>query len=501
MSIERGQSAQLFKAMDAPAGNRPRPSEDAESAVQERAAFAAALQAHAAPTTPATPPKAAMPPAAPKRAEASDRKERGDSPRSAESADRGDKAAQADEAGKAAAAEGGAQVSESAEADKDSEDDEDKARPRKPGSPADAAAALAQLVAFLRGAPPPAPGQGSSAVGEQGGADAVGASLATGVGEAGLPGVVAGVVDAASQAIGGAIGGAVGFATEAARALQGQVPGPLSGMAAYASVLEQLKNRLAGGDVPLEDGARQAMGLDPAAGAARPASAQALLKARFDKSGNDALGGMGMAMGQGLVAEAQAVPGLSAEAGETFKALDRVRGEGGRGGGANASEGAFGQHGFTSTVQFDGGAVTAAVSGPATADAVADQVSYWVSQGIQNASLTLEGLNAERVEVRISMTGQEAHVEFRSDQAATRDLLASTATHLKDLLGTQGVVLTGVTVGHSGAQFAGGQSQQERAPEGQRQARMGGGGAAQAAAVAPVRTTAAAPAGTLDLFV
>ncbi|MDB5895030.1 MAG: hypothetical protein JWQ88_2561 [Rhodoferax sp.] len=486
MSIERGQSAQLFKAVESQAGHKVRSTEDAESAAQERASFAAAMQAHAAPAKPATPARPATPPPPPKRSEASDRKERADAAQEADSAERGDKAAASDASG---------QVAESGEAEKDDEDDKEVARPQKPGTAHDASAALAQLTAFLRGAAP-ASAPAISGTAEQGGAltgiDAQTAAEVADVGGAG------GLVDAARRAV----GGAVGFATEAARAIQTQGAAPSSGMAAYASVLEQLKNRLAGGDVPMEDAAFQAAGLDTTAGTVRPASAQSLLNARFDKSENTGMGmGIGMGTGQGLGTEPASLLGLSAEAGEAFKTLDRVRGEGGRGGAANASEGAFGQHGFTSTVQFDGGAVAAAVTGPATADAVADQVSYWVSQGIQNASLTLEGLNAERVEVRISMSGQEAQIEFRSDQAATRDMLASTAAHLKDLLGSQGVVLTGVTVGHSGAQLAGGQSQQDRAPEGQRRAFAGGDAGRQVAAAAPARAVATAPAGTLDLFV
>jgi flagellar hook-length control protein FliK len=139
------------------------------------------------------------------------------------------------------------------------------------------------------------------------------------------------------------------------------------------------------------------------------------------------------------------------------------------------------------------------VASQATGDAVADQVSYFVSQGIQNAELTLDGLNAERVEVKISMSGKEAHVEFRSDQLATREMLAGTTAHLRDLLSSQGVVLTGVTVGQSGADFTGGQQPQGRSREGQAQGRGTAGESRTVAAVAPA--AAKAPAGTLDLFV
>jgi len=81
---------------------------------------------------------------------------------------------------------------------------------------------------------------------------------------------------------------------------------------------------------------------------------------------------------------------------------------------------------------------------------VAEQVSYWVSQNVQNAELSLNGLGQEPVQVSISVQGNEAQVVFRSDEAATRSLLEGAGSHLKDLLQREGLVLTGVSVGGSG---------------------------------------------------
>ena len=58
---------------------------------------------------------------------------------------------------------------------------------------------------------------------------------------------------------------------------------------------------------------------------------------------------------------------------------------------------------------------------------IAEQVTYWISQDVQSAELTLDGMGASPVEVSISMQGNEAHITFRSDDAATREVLECTA--------------------------------------------------------------------------
>lgn len=93
-----------------------------------------------------------------------------------------------------------------------------------------------------------------------------------------------------------------------------------------------------------------------------------------------------------------------------------------------------------------------------TEDAVAEQVAYWVNQNIQNAELTVKH-DGKPVEVSVSLNGNEAHVAFRSDQAQTRDLLDGSVSQLRDLLHQEGLVLTGVSVGDSGAQSGQGGAQ------------------------------------------
>lgn len=97
-----------------------------------------------------------------------------------------------------------------------------------------------------------------------------------------------------------------------------------------------------------------------------------------------------------------------------------------------------------------------------TPEYVAEQVSYWISNDVQNAEMKLQGFGESTVEVRISMFGNEAHVAFRTDEAQTRDALENASAQLKEMLQRDGVVLSGVSVGSSGSGGTGGQDQQAR---------------------------------------
>lgn len=94
---------------------------------------------------------------------------------------------------------------------------------------------------------------------------------------------------------------------------------------------------------------------------------------------------------------------------------------------------------------------------------VADKVSYWVAQGVQTAQLKLDGLGSEPVEVSISLKGDQAHIGFRTDQPEIRQLLEGATAHLKQLLTSEGLVLSGVSVGTSAHGGKGAQEQQQRA--------------------------------------
>lgn len=124
-------------------------------------------------------------------------------------------------------------------------------------------------------------------------------------------------------------------------------------------------------------------------------------------------------------------------------------------------------------------------------DRVAEQVAYWVNQKTQNAELTLQR-DGHPVEVSVSLSGNEAHVSFRSDQQQTRELLDQSMAQLSDLLRSEGLVLSGMSVGTSARDSSGGgEAGQQRPREGARQAQV-------VSAVPAGVTSLARGGGTLD---
>jgi flagellar hook-length control protein FliK len=127
---------------------------------------------------------------------------------------------------------------------------------------------------------------------------------------------------------------------------------------------------------------------------------------------------------------------------------------------------------------------------------IAEQVSYWITNDIQNAQMKLDGIGEKPVEVSITMNGNEAHIAFRTDELQARDVLENASNHLKDMLQREGVVLSGVSVGTSGS---GGNGSQERNPrQGARQAMVAS--SEPVANVPPAHSPRVAGLG-LDLFV
>lgn len=113
----------------------------------------------------------------------------------------------------------------------------------------------------------------------------------------------------------------------------------------------------------------------------------------------------------------------------------------------------------------DGGTAVAGGSDglvpPGAEDALAEQVTYWVNQKTQNAEMTLTR-DGQPVEVSVSLSGNEAHVTFRSDQEQTRQMLDGSMAQLSDMLRDQGLILSGASVGTSArdGQSRGGEAQQ-----------------------------------------
>lgn len=146
----------------------------------------------------------------------------------------------------------------------------------------------------------------------------------------------------------------------------------------------------------------------------------------------------------------------------------------------------------------DGSGVAADATQQAADEQMAEQVAFWINQNNQSAEMTLDR-DGQPVQVRVSVSGNEAHVVFRSDQVQTREALDASMAQLRELLQNQGLVLAGATVDSSAS--GGGQ----REP-GQRQG--GQPGRAQVAvpgvegAVGGARATAQQQGrGGLDVFV
>lgn len=89
--------------------------------------------------------------------------------------------------------------------------------------------------------------------------------------------------------------------------------------------------------------------------------------------------------------------------------------------------------------------------------AIAETVSYWVTHGVQNAELTLEGFGDEAVEVSISLQGDQALVDFRTDQPAVRLALEAANGELRELLASEGLQLAGLTIGASASKQSSGE--------------------------------------------
>jgi|SRR5450830_1532701 len=154
---------------------------------------------------------------------------------------------------------------------------------------------------------------------------------------------------------------------------------------------------------------------------------------------------------------------LTSEIGDAL--LKPVQRSGNKFSGLSANAGLEGSWGHQALLAGNRANTTVALASPSMQSLgpmVADTVSYWVTQGVQNAELKLDGLGGESVEVRISLKGDQAHIGFRTDQPEIRQMLEGALVHLKDVLKSEGLVLSGVSVGASGQDGAGAQEQRNR---------------------------------------
>lgn len=88
-------------------------------------------------------------------------------------------------------------------------------------------------------------------------------------------------------------------------------------------------------------------------------------------------------------------------------------------------------------------------------DQLSEQVAFWVQQKTQRAEMTIDR-QGQPVQVQVAITGNEAHVTFRSNEQQTRDMLDASTAQLREMLEQQGLNLAGVTVqtGDAGGQGA-----------------------------------------------
>ena len=163
--------------------------------------------------------------------------------------------------------------------------------------------------------------------------------------------------------------------------------------------------------------------------------------------------------------------------------------------GGTGFEGLFG----SSTVGLagrDASYEVAAASATVPDSAIAETVSYWVTHGIQNAELTLDGFGGDPVEVSISLNGDQAQIDFRTNQTDVRQLLESATADLKELLAGEGLQLAGLSVGLTGG--GSGQSGSQQQKPAARQAAIV---ASPAVTITAGRSTNLTVGRTLDLFV
>jgi flagellar hook-length control protein FliK len=139
-------------------------------------------------------------------------------------------------------------------------------------------------------------------------------------------------------------------------------------------------------------------------------------------------------------------------AGSAFASLEQAAKLESKGGSSEPSWMMAGRAQLDSTQTVQG--ASASDSGMMSEDEhhVAEDLKFWASRNIQNAEFKLEGWEDASVQVRVSLQGSSANVEFLTDHADSRAMLANSQDELKQLLEQQGLMLSGVSVGGSMSQ-------------------------------------------------
>ena len=337
--------------------------------------------------------------------------------------------------------------------------------------------------------------------------------LPGGAGAGGVPGI--GTIDPAAAAGGteallGANGGMQGIVAETAMldASVGSRNGsPLGSGAAHGKAFSRLQSAMAQKADAVDGSAGRLQASTAAqalAGQSGAATGVLLMNAAERLAGGAGAGLPDRAVGG--PAQAEAANGLATALTEAAASTALAAGSGGadaRGRpGEGRSEGTMGFEAVGGAAPAEAGSVDGATvfADPAQAnleEQVAEQVAYWVNQKTQNAELTLDR-DGQPVEVSVTLSGNEAHVAFRSDQSATREMLDKSMAQLSELLRSEGLVLSGMSVGTSSGQ-------REQTGDSARQGPREGGRRARVEAAAPAGTgtllRTGAPDRAVDVFV
>ncbi|MDM0014772.1 flagellar hook-length control protein FliK [Variovorax sp. J22P168] len=107
-------------------------------------------------------------------------------------------------------------------------------------------------------------------------------------------------------------------------------------------------------------------------------------------------------------------------------------------------------------------AASAGGGGAGLAERMVEQVSWWMAHRSQGAELSIDLPGGAPVTVSVQVQDNQAQIAFRSDHPEARQWLNDAMPQLKEMLGNQGLMLSGASVG------AGGQSGHEAARQAQR---------------------------------
>lgn len=198
------------------------------------------------------------------------------------------------------------------------------------------------------------------------------------------------------------------------------------------------------------------------------------------------------------------------EAGGAAQASGQGSGVPGGGPGASLSVGEAGAAGTASGDHADDahtgeqdGQGSDASDAAAETEAEGNQISHWGTQNLRHASLRVGQAGEDAIDIQLSVKGQEAQIDFRTDNAEARASLENSADEsLSELLQRSGIQLAGVSVGSQGqASGRNASSGDPGAPRAARSPSAVAGAAEQQPTMprsAPLRADGSRP---LDLFV